>query len=208
VSRRYTRRRSPSLLSGRSISVSDARSSDPACVFEASPGVRSGPRARALSREGLHYPRRPFRPPHRQKRPLGALPAPSSSGPPYAAQIFWVEGARKRDGANHFAEHHAAFDGWLAAWPVSDQYRQIPASSFAPMRLGSREVSAASGEGIPWRRLPCSEMPARTAASRSCVNKSRPLSPPPFRYVSVVPLTGDLEFNSSPTEQSAARRPR
>ena len=115
-----------------------------------------------------------------------------------AAQIFWVEGARKRDGANHFAEHHAAFDGWPAAWPVSDQYHQISASSFAPMRLGSREVFSAGGQGIPWRRLPCSEMPARTAASRWCVNKSRPLSPP-FRYVSAVPLTGDLEFNSSPT---------
>jgi hypothetical protein len=119
-------------------------------------------------------------------------------------KIFRVEGARERDGANDFAEHHAAFDGWPAAWPVSDQYRQIPASSFAPMRLGSREVPHAGGQAIPRRRLPCSETPARTGASRGCVAKSRPLLPP-FRYVSVVPLTGDLEFNSSPKEQSVKR---
>lgn len=87
---------------------------------------------------------------------------------------------------------------------VSDQYRQIPASSFAPMRLGSREVPHAGGQAIPRRRLPCSETPARTGASRGCVAKSRPLLPS-CRYVSVVPLTGDLEFNSSPKEQSVKR---
>lgn len=112
--------------------------------------------------------------------------------------------ARERDGANHFAERHAAFDGWPAAWPVSNQYRQISASSFAPMRMGSREVPHAGGQAIPRRRLPRSETPARTGASRGCVAKSRPLLPP-FRYVSVVPLTGDLEFNSSPKEQSVKR---
>lgn len=65
-------------------------------------------------------------------------------------------------------------------------------------------VPHAGGQAIPQRRLPCSETPARTGASRGCVAKSRPLLPP-FRYVSVVPLTGDLEFNSSPKEQSVKR---